>query len=162
MNQTQGAPSAVPEDDMTGLNFFVAGIMQGSHAGATLHCQTYRTRLGALLPQYFRACNVYDPHAEHAGSLEYDDATGRAVFLHHNQMCRDVDVLVAFVPEASMGTAIEMWEAFRHDRVVIAISPLAHNWTVRFCSHVCYADFTAFEQALRSGELQRKIRRWRS
>ena len=100
--------------------------------------------------------------AEHAGSLDYNDDTGRAVFMQHNRMCREVDVVIAFVPEASMGTAIEMWEAFRHDRIVIAISPLTHDWVIKFCSHVMYSDLATFEQALRSGELQQKIRQWRS
>ena len=36
------------------------------------------------------------------------------MFERHNDMCREVDVVIAFVPEASMGTAIEMWEAYQH------------------------------------------------
>jgi hypothetical protein len=65
---------------------------------------------------------------------------------------------VAFVPEASMGTAIEMWEAYEHGRgAVIAISPLVHNWAIRFCSHAVYADFDEFEAALASGDLRRRI-----
>ena len=72
-------------------------------------------------------------------------------------MCREVDVLVAFVPEASMGTAIEMWEAHQHGAAVITISPLRHNWAVKFLSHALYADLPAFETALRSGEVARRI-----
>ena len=69
----------------------------------------------------------------------------------------NVDVVVAFVPEASMGTAIEMWEAHQHDRCVLTISPLSHNWAVRFLSHAVYADELAFEAALRSGQVARRI-----
>jgi hypothetical protein len=139
------------------MRVFLAGIMQGSHQGAVLHDQDYRQRLTQLVQEHFPEAHVYDPLADHGNSIKYDDTTGRQVFLHHNQMCRDVDVVLAFVPEASMGTAIEMWEAHRHGRAVIAISPLAHNWCVRFCSHAIYPDLEAFEAALLSGQVRQQI-----
>lgn len=139
------------------MHIFLAGIMQGSHLGAVMHHQGYRGRLREKLKQHLPDAVVYDPLADHEQSLDYDPDQGRAVFLHHNQMCGETDVLIAFVPEASMGTAIEMWEAWKHGRVVIAISPLSHNWAVRFCSHVLYPDVEAFEADLASGQLLRKI-----
>jgi hypothetical protein len=135
------------------LRFFLAGIMQGSHLGAVLHNQTYRERIRELLTQAFPGCSVYDPLADHQMSLDYDDGTAREVFYHHNRMCREVDVVVAFVPEATMGTAIEIWEARRCGRVVIAISPLLKNWAVKYCSHHIYPDAESFEAAARSGQL---------
>jgi len=139
------------------MRFFLAGIMQGSHLGAVLHNQDYRARVKELLSRHFPGSDVYDPLTDHGNSLDYDDATGRAVFLHHNQLCRQVDVVLAFVPEASMGTAIEMWEAFQHGRAVIAISPLKHNWAVKFLSHQLYADIDEFEAALTGGSLARRL-----
>lgn len=140
------------------MRFFLAGIMQGSHLASALHHQGYRERLKAAIVRAFPKANVYDPLADHGQSLDYDDTTGRQVFYMHNRLCREVDVLVAFVPEASMGTAIEMWEAHEHGRaVVLTISPLVHNWAVRFCSHAIYADFEAFETALESGEVASKM-----
>ena len=144
------------------MRFFVAGIMQGSHLGEVLHHQGYRDQLTQLLAEHFPDAEVYDPLADHQDSLEYDDQQGRAVFLRHNEMCSDVDVVIAFVPEASMGTAIEMWEAFQHGKIVLTISPLAHNWVVRFCSHQVFSDFESFQAALCDGELQRRIAQWRS
>lgn len=140
------------------MRFFLAGIMQGSHRGAVLHSQNYRDRLREMIEQHFPAAEVYDPLSDHRESLDYDDATGREVFYHHNRLCRQVDVLVAFVPEASMGTAIEMWEAHEHGQAaVIAISPLSHNWAVKYCSHAIYPDVETFESALASGELKKRI-----
>src|SRR5438309_354295 len=119
------------------MRFFLAGIMQGSHLGIVLHHQAYRERLKGAIERSF-------PGAE--------------VFFYHNRLCREVDVLVAFVPEASMGTAIEMWEAHEHGRAaVFTISPLAHNWAVRFCSHAVFADIESFEAALASGAVARRI-----
>lgn len=138
--------------------FFLAGIMQGSHLASVLHHQGYRQRLKAAIAKAFPMAEIYDPLADHSESLDYDEATGRRVFYMHNRLCREVDVLVAFVPEASMGTAIEMWEAHEHGRaVVLTISPLSHNWAVRYCSHAVYADLEAFEAALASGEAAKAI-----
>jgi hypothetical protein len=139
------------------MQFFLAGIMQGSHAAALIHDQEYRRRIQRLLVEHFPNATVYDPQANHTNSIAYDDATGREVFFRHNRMCREVDVLLAFVPEASMGTAIEMWEAYQHGAVVITISPLVHNWAVKFLSQAIYADEAEFESALQSGRIARQI-----
>jgi hypothetical protein len=139
------------------MQIFLAGIMQGSHLGAVMHHQGYRSRLRALLNEHLPEATVYDPLADHEQSLDYDADQGRSVFLHHNRMCGETDVLIAFVPEASMGTAIEMWEAWRNGRMVIAISPLSHNWAVRYCSHMLYADVESFEAELLSGEVRNKL-----
>lgn len=139
------------------MRFFIAGIMQGSHTAAAMHNQDYRQRITQLLGEHFPGAEIYDPRAEHKNSLGYDKLTGREVFFRHNQMCREVDVLLAFVPEASMGTAIEMWEAHQHGAAVFTISPLTHNWAVKFLSHGLYHDEAQFEAALRSGDVQRRI-----
>ena len=135
------------------MHFFLAGIMQGSHTEALVHDQDYRTRIVRLLEAHFPGANVYDPRANHAESLGYDDATGRSVFFRHAEMCREVDVLLAFVPEASMGTAIEMYEAYHSGAVVLTITPLAANWVVRAYSHRVLADIASFEKFLADGEL---------
>src|SRR5262245_13510611 len=96
------------------MRIFLAGIMQGSHLAATIHNQDYRAHVKQLLAEHLPDAEVYDPLADHSNSLNYDDAQGRSVFFHHCQLCQEVDVVLAFVPEASMGTAVEMWEAHRH------------------------------------------------
>ncbi|MCE9548515.1 MAG: hypothetical protein K8T25_23820 [Planctomycetia bacterium] len=143
------------------MRIFLAGIMQGSHRTAVLHDQHYRGRLKQLLIAHLPGADVYDPLADHANSLEYGEMLGREVFFHHNRLCGEVDVVLAFVPEASMGTAVEMWEAYRHGRIVISISPLTHNWAIRFLSDIVYPDEAAWEQALTSGELARQIEKLR-
>ena len=140
------------------LRFFLAGIMQGSHLAATLHHQGYRDHLKRLLRAHFPGADIYDPLADHADSLNYDDPQGRIVFFHHNRLCREIDVVLAFVPEASMGTAIEMWEAYQNGRAVVTVSPMKHNWAVKFLSHELYADFDELETALVSGQLAERLR----
>ena len=139
------------------MRIFLAGIMQGSHRDAVLHDQGYRVRLREMLMVHLPDAEVYDPLADHTNSLEYDDRRGREVFFHHNQMCGEVDVVLAFVPEASMGTAIEMWEAYKNGKIVITVSPLTHNWAVRFLSDVVYDDVAELEAALQSGALAAQL-----
>jgi hypothetical protein len=140
------------------MRFFLAGIMQGSLVHKALHDQDYRSHLKKLLLEHFPGSDVYDPLTDHKDSINYGPGRGKQVFFEHNRMCgEEIDVLIAFIPEASMGTAVEMWEAYRHGRVVISISPLTHNWAVKFLSHEIYPDLKACEAALASGELARKI-----
>ncbi len=131
--------------------------MQGSQRGAVLHDQAYREHLAELVRRHLPGSDVYDPLADHRNSLAYDDQQGRAVFLGHNRLCGEVDVVIAYVPEASMGTAIEIWEAHRHGRVVVTISPLNHNWTVKYLSDILYPDLATFTGELQSGELARRV-----
>lgn len=143
------------------MRIFLAGIMQGSHLGTAMHNQDYRRHLKRLLAEHLPGVEIYDPLADHTNSLDYDDDLGRRVFLHHNQLCCEVDMVLAFVPEASMGTAIEMWQAHLHEKLVVTISPLKHNWAVKFLSDVLYADLAEFEDALTTGRLAEEVRRLR-
>lgn len=139
------------------IRIFLAGIMQGSHHDDSMHEQSYRTELANLLRAHLPDAVVYDPLADHQDSVAYDDEKGRSVFLDHNRMCGEVDAVIAFAPEASMGTAIEIWEAFRHGRTVITISPMTHNWAIRFCSDRIYPELTDFVAALECGEVRELI-----
>jgi hypothetical protein len=139
------------------MRFFLAGIMQGSLTGPALHAQDYRGHLKQLIEAHFPEADIYDPLADHADSIGYDDTTGRDVFFGHNFMCRDIDVLIAFVPEASMGTAIEMWEAYQHGAAVFTISPMVHNWAVKFLSHEIFRTLEACEEAVVNGGMRRRI-----
>ena len=139
------------------MRIFLAGIMQGSHVSSVLHKQNYRARLRIALEKFLPEYETYDPLEFHANSLGYENSKGREVFLHHNQMCQNVDILLACLPEASMGTAIEMWEAWRHDKLVISISPMKHNWAVKFLSHILYERENDFIEALEDGSLRQRL-----
>lgn len=143
---------------MSSYRFFLAGIMQGSWQDTSLHDQDYRTYLETMLREHFPGSEIYDPFRNHGTSIEYDDDQGRRVFFNHNRMCREeTDVLIAFAPQASMGTAIEMWEAYQSGAAVFTISPMQHNWAIRFLSHGVYEDLETFERAIASGEVGRLI-----
>ncbi|RLS32150.1 MAG: hypothetical protein DWH79_08550 [Planctomycetota bacterium] len=139
------------------MKIFLAGIMQGSHVAALVHDQLYRGTLQKLVQARWPEAEVYDPFAGHGNSVGYGVEQARAVFEGHIQMCRDFDLVIAYVPEASMGTAIEIWEAHRHGKAVITITPLVHNWVVQLTSLAIYRDWEAFAAALDGGEVDRLL-----
>ena len=62
------------------------------------------------------------------------------------------DVLLAWLPSASMGTAIEMHEAARAGALVLTVTPMAANWVVRTHSDRIFADLAELEAFLASPE----------
>ena len=137
------------------LRFFIAGVMQGSSGGDDVVEQCYRTTIREVLGRVFPEADIYDPWAGHEDSIGYSDEKGKRVFLEHNAMCGQVDVLIAFLPEASMGTAIEMWEAYRNSKKVISISPMRHNWAIKFISDHRYDSLEDFVREVQDGSLQK-------
>ncbi len=115
------------------MKVFVAGIMQGSLQGDGLYDQGYRQQIAAVVHAHFPTAQVIDPWALHPASLDYDDELAQQTFFHFCQLAGHVDLLIAYLPEASIGTAVEMWEAHRHRVPVIAVTPMA-GWSVRFLS----------------------------
>ena len=137
--------------------FFLAGIIQGSIHGREIHTQDYRKHLKDVLLRHVPGAEVYCPIENHPDSLGYSEARGREVFFGHVERAAESDVLVAFLPEASMGTAVEMWEAHQRGTIVLTVSPLRENWTVKFLSTRVFEDLDAFERFTQSGELQRML-----
>ena len=135
------------------MKVFLAGIIQGSITEDRIHHQDYRGELKRVLAACLPDAEIYDPIDQHRNSLEYSFDKGRDVFLFHVNKAADADLLIAFIPQASMGTAIEMWEAYNRGKLVIAISPMAGNWAVKFLSHRVFPTIDEFERFARSGEL---------
>lgn len=144
------------------MKFFIAGIMQGSIVERGLHGQSYRDQIKEIITQQIPEANIYDPLELNKNSLYYDDELGRTTFLRHNKMCgEEVDVLIAYVPEASMGTAIEIWEAWKNGALVLAISPMDQNWAIRFLSHAIYPDLESFKRSVANWSVQNgKLTGW--
>lgn len=139
---------------MKRYSFFIAGIIQGSIPRQAVHPQDYRAEIRRILHEHFPACEVYCPFENHPASLSYDDAKASSVFFDHIRMVEKTDCLVTFLPEASMGTAVEMYAAREAGRAVVTISPLSSNWTVKFLSDRLFAGTPEFEEFAASGRLR--------
>ncbi|MDP2897967.1 MAG: hypothetical protein Q8Q12_15640 [bacterium] len=136
------------------MKIFLAGIIQGSELGNSIHDQSYRKRIRAVLKEAFPDAVIYSPQEEHPNSVMYPDSKGQEVFREIMEKAGKTDLLIAYLPEASMGTAIEMWIAFNANRKVVAITPMGNNWCVKYLSHHVCENLEDFEDFARSGKLR--------
>ena len=128
---------------------FIAGIIQGSKKGKVLHNQNYRKDLKKLLNKYFPEARIIDPVSVHPRSAYYTYKTGKKVFHKSIKQALSSDLFIAYLPEASMGTAIEMWECHRKKVPVWTISLLRENWVVKFLSKKVFSSTKELEDYLR-------------
>jgi nucleoside 2-deoxyribosyltransferase len=135
------------------MRIFLSGIIQGSRRGKNIHAQTYRDVLKDLLHRYAPDAEIICPIDLHPNSVDYDDDQARATFIDMVRLAQESDLVIAYLPEASMGTAVEMWEAHRRGVPVLTISPLAENWVVKLASRKIFPTVAAFEAFLAGGGL---------
>lgn len=136
---------------------FLSGVMQGSKADDTLHAQDYRQQLREIITESHPEAEVVCPAELNPDSVAYDDEAARQAFLGELDLAAQTDVLVAYAPVATMGTAVEMYRAFAAGRLVFAVSPMASNWAIRFLSTRVFADLAEFETFVRDGSLGRTV-----
>ena len=98
---------------------------------------------------------MVDPNELHPEGVDYDDQKAKSTLIAMAELAGECDLLVAYAPIASMGTALEMWEAFRSGAPVVTISPMAANWVVRHLSDEVFPDLGAFDAWVSGGGLSR-------
>jgi hypothetical protein len=135
------------------MRVFIAGVMQGSRFDDRVEDQRYRTIITHVLQEHLDGVEIIDPWALHPNSEAYDAGQARETFMRMNALASQVDVLVAFVPQASMGTAIEMWEAFSAGIPIVTISPMTENWVVKLLSSRVLPRLEDFERFVADGAL---------
>ena len=129
--------------------------MQGSRAEIGIHDQSYRVAIGTAIKARFPEAEIIDPIELHPdGGLNYGPEEARRTLLEMAEKAAQADVLIAYVPEASMGTAVEMWEAYRAGKPILTISPLAENWVIKFLSTRVFPSLEDFESFVAEGELE--------
>ena len=136
---------------------FLSGVIQGSHADDTLHAQNYRQELRDIITAAHPEAEVVCPVELNPESVAYDNEAARRAFMSELDLAAKADVLVAYAPVATMGTAVEMYRAHAAGRLVFTVSPMATNWTVRFLSAQVFEDLPAFEAFVRNGGLGRAV-----
>jgi len=126
------------------VRVFIAGIMQGSRCDGDLNTQDYRREIAQIVRRHVPGVEVLDPFALHPDGATYSPERAKRTLLELTTLAGQVDVLVAYVPSATMGTAIEMWSAYQNGVRVYTISPLAGNWVVHSLSKRVFPDIAAF------------------
>jgi hypothetical protein len=119
---------------------FVAGIIQGSKAQELIHEQDYRGRIAEALRERVPDVEIIDPHGRHPERFDFDQDAKRDMFLRYAAEAAKADLLIAFVPEATMGTAVEMFVAHQAGVPVYTVSPMTENWVVFSLSTLIFSD----------------------
>jgi len=116
------------------MKIFIAGIMQGSNQGQGIHGQEYRQRIRDAIMIRHPGADIVDPFALFPGAEKFDDQRAKQVLFEMAAEAGASDIVVAYLPKASLGTALEMIRAYDHGKTVITISPMETNWFVRAVS----------------------------
>jgi len=135
------------------MRVFLAGIMQGSFQEMRIVDQSWRDTIKASLARHLPAAEVYCHYEAHPESVSYQGPEIVRTLLDGFRRAAECDLLVGYLPSASMGTAIEMYEAARSGAVVLTISPLSVNWVVLACSDKVFPGMTEFDEFLGSRQL---------
>lgn len=128
------------------MRFFIAGIMQGSRQDPDIHSQDYRTAIKETILRRYSQAEIVCPYELHPDSPYYGPREGLRTFLDMLDRAQEVDFLVAYLSEASMGTAIEMWQAYGAGVPILSISPMTKNWVIKFLSARVFANLEEFAE----------------
>jgi hypothetical protein len=140
------------------MKVFLSGIISGSHVGKQLHDQGYRQELKRVLQQALPRADVVCPWEMNPDALEYGPDKARQTFLAEVEAAAAADLVVAYIPQASMGTAIEMWEASKNGVPILAITPLGANWVVLLLASQVFATIEDFATFAAGGGLAAYVR----
>lgn len=166
---------------MDTFSVFIAGTMQGSRKGSDQIVQDYRSEIERLVKETYSQAVINCPLKIMAAKLWADEAGIRAshqalgkvacietesfdqhlkkltgTFHELVDISASSDICIAFLPnhEASMGTAAEMFAAYRAGKIVITITEMTQNLAVMSCSSFIIPTLShlsgALEMALQS------------
>jgi hypothetical protein len=137
------------------MQVFIAGIMQGSRLDQYIAEQDYRHTITHDILARYPDVEIVDPNELHPDGVDYGDELAKATLLEMIDLAGQADLVVAYAPRASMGTAIEMWQAFQAGTPVVTISPMAANWVVKHISALVLPDLDAFRSWVANGGLDK-------
>lgn len=135
------------------MKVFLSGIISGSRPDKGTYDQSYRQQLREILRAHLPQADILCPWDLHPDAAEYGPERARLALVEEIEAAAGADLIVAYLPEASMGTAIEMWEARRRGIPVFAITPLRHNWVVLVLADRVFASIADFAEFAAGGGL---------
>ncbi|MFP4105854.1 MAG: hypothetical protein ACLFVU_07140 [Phycisphaerae bacterium] len=139
------------------MKVFLAGIIQGSLAEESIHQQDWREPITRLLVEHVPEAEIYCHYSVHPNSITYGMQQIVETFEDGLRRAHESDLVICWVPEASMGTAIEMYEAYQRGAAVVTISPMSANWVLRIYSHELLGSLEEFAAMVQSGRLRELV-----
>ncbi len=141
------------------MRVFIAGIMQAERLDNQIESQGYRKRITEALQTAVPDVEIIDPFALNPNSVNYDEEQARHTFLTMTKKASAVDLLLAYLPKVSMGTAMEMWEAYRAGVYIVAVTPHIHHWAIRFTTNEILPDLDSLIEMISNGRFTHIIQR---
>ena len=80
-----------------------------------------------------------------------DERKARRTFLDMTALAGTADLLIAYLPTVSMGTAMEMWQAYQSDTYIVAVTPHVHHWAIRFTADEILPDLDTLLARIENG-----------
>jgi hypothetical protein len=139
------------------MKIFISGIMQGSVKGQSIQEQDYRQLIRDAVKSQHPDAEIVDPFSLFPDSVEYDDRRARQVLFAMAEEAGSADIVIAYLPEASMGTALEMVRAYDNGKIIISISPMEKNWFIRAVSVKVFPSLDEFCTWVRRTHLSKLI-----
>jgi hypothetical protein len=116
------------------MKIFIGGIMQGSTKGHGIQGQNYRQQIREAIQVLHHDAEIIDPFSLFPDSVTYDDTRAKKVLFEMADEAGSSDIIIAYLPKASMGTALEMIRAYDNGKIIISITPMEANWVIRAVS----------------------------
>ena len=126
------------------MKIFIAGIMQGSIKGKGIQEQDYRELIRDAVKINHPEAEVIDPFSLFPDSVEYGIQQSKKVLFDMGDEAGSSDIVIAYLPEASLGTALEMIRAYDNGKTVICISPMDKNWFIQAVSKKVFPSLNGF------------------
>lgn len=126
------------------MKIYIAGIMQGSIKGKGIQQQDYRQLIRDAVKINHPDAKIVDPFSLFPDSVEYDDQRAKQVLFEMGEEAGSSDIVIAYLPKASMGTALEVIRAYDNGKTIISITPMDENWLIRAVSTKIFPSLDAF------------------
>jgi len=106
--------------------------------------QGYRQVIADAIKTIHPKAEIYDPFTAFPDDGEYDDQRAKQTLFVAAEEAASADFVIAYLPEASMGTALEMIRAYDNGKIIISISTLEKNWFIRAVSSKIFISLDDF------------------
>lgn len=139
------------------MKVFIAGIMQGSKKGEGIQAQDYRQRIRNAVTANHPEVKFVDPFNLFPDSVSYDDQRAKEVLFAMAEEAGSADLLIAYLPEASMGTALEMIRAYDNGKPILSITPMEKNWVINSISTKIFPSLDKFYNWVSKNDLSQLL-----
>ncbi|MBS1248880.1 MAG: hypothetical protein MAG431_00447 [Chloroflexi bacterium] len=126
------------------MKIFIAGVMQGSIKGHGIQGQDYRERIREAVKINHPDAKIVDPFSLFPDSVDYNDQRAKQVLFEMAAEAGASDMVISYLPEASLGTALEMIRAYDNGKTIFTISPMEKNWVIRALSTKLFPSLDEF------------------